>query len=75
MKVSKDLLPLEARENALKKLSEFLRRHPRGLPMDPEGDMKVHFLSLLQLSMSISFLLSKFNLSEKFIYSDPEQLV
>ncbi|XP_021910682.1 DExH-box ATP-dependent RNA helicase DExH9-like [Carica papaya] len=41
MKVSKDLLPLEARENALKKLSEFLRRHPRGLPMDPEGDMKI----------------------------------
>ncbi|GAV62147.1 DEAD domain-containing protein/Helicase_C domain-containing protein/DSHCT domain-containing protein/rRNA_proc-arch domain-containing protein [Cephalotus follicularis] len=39
--IPKDLLPLEARENTLKKLSEFLCRHADGAPLDPEGDMKI----------------------------------
>lgn len=39
--MSKDLLPLEVRENTLKQVSEFLSRKPSGLPLDPEGDMNV----------------------------------
>ncbi|KAJ8755659.1 hypothetical protein K2173_022254 [Erythroxylum novogranatense] len=39
--MSKDLLPLEVRENTLKQVSEFLSRKPTGLPLDPEGDMKI----------------------------------
>ncbi|CAL1403487.1 unnamed protein product [Linum trigynum] len=37
----KDLLPLEVRENTLKQVAEFLSRNPSGLPLDPEGDMKI----------------------------------
>ncbi|XP_050209869.1 DExH-box ATP-dependent RNA helicase DExH9 [Mercurialis annua] len=37
----KDLLPLEIRENTLKQVIEFLSRKPAGLPLDPEGDMKI----------------------------------
>lgn len=41
--IPKDLLPLEARENTLKKVSEVLSRFAKdGLPqLDPEDDMKV----------------------------------
>ncbi|CAO2828606.1 unnamed protein product [Amaranthus hypochondriacus] len=41
--MSKDLLPLEARENTLKKVSEVLSRFSKdGVPLlDPEEDMKV----------------------------------
>ncbi|XP_034688004.1 DExH-box ATP-dependent RNA helicase DExH9 isoform X1 [Vitis riparia] len=41
--ISKDLLPLEARENTLKKVSEVLSRFAKeGMPLlDPEEDMKV----------------------------------
>ncbi|KAF2294071.1 hypothetical protein GH714_007268 [Hevea brasiliensis] len=39
--LSKDLLPLEVRENTLKKVLEILSRNPTGLPLDPEGDMKI----------------------------------
>ncbi|KAJ6711228.1 EXOSOME RNA HELICASE MTR4 [Salix purpurea] len=39
--MSKDLLPLEVRENTLKQVSEFLSRKPSGLPLDPEGDMNI----------------------------------
>lgn len=44
----KDLLPLEARENTLKKINETLSRFKeKGLPrLDPEEDMKVLFLSI-----------------------------
>lgn len=42
MNIPKDLLPVEARENALKKVSELLSRHPDGIPLDPEVDMKVY---------------------------------
>ncbi|KAF5734786.1 putative helicase [Tripterygium wilfordii] len=39
--MAKDLLPLETRENTLKQLAEFLARNADGLPLDPEGDMKI----------------------------------
>nr|GEU73064.1 DExH-box ATP-dependent RNA helicase DExH9 [Tanacetum cinerariifolium] len=41
--IEKDLLPLENRENTLKKVSEVLSRFPKqGIPyLDPEEDMKV----------------------------------
>ncbi|KAL6340497.1 hypothetical protein AAG906_006162 [Vitis piasezkii] len=41
--ISKDLMPLEARENTLKKVSEVLSRFAKeGMPLlDPEEDMKV----------------------------------
>lgn len=41
--IPKDLLPLEARENTLKKVSEVLSRFAeKGVPLlDPEEDMKV----------------------------------
>lgn len=41
--IPKDLLPLEARENTLKKVSEVLTRFAKeGVPLlDPEDDMKV----------------------------------
>ncbi|CAF1725516.1 unnamed protein product [Brassica oleracea var. botrytis] len=41
MNIPKDYLQLEARENALKKVSELLSRHPDGIPLDPEVDMKI----------------------------------
>lgn len=46
MIMSKDLLPLEARENTLKKVSEVISRCSReGVPLlDPEADMKVDYL-------------------------------
>lgn len=44
MNIPKDLVPVEARENALKKVSELLSRHPDGIPLDPEVDMKVHIV-------------------------------
>ncbi|KAK9014432.1 hypothetical protein V6N11_005590 [Hibiscus sabdariffa] len=34
--IPKDLLPVEARENALKKLLEFISRHPNGMPLDTD---------------------------------------
>ncbi|CAN1186158.1 DExH-box ATP-dependent RNA helicase DExH9 [Linum perenne] len=39
--LSKDLLPSEIRENTLKQVGEFLSRNHSGLPLDPEGDMKI----------------------------------
>lgn len=41
--IPKDLLPLEVRENTLKKVSEILSRFAKqGMPLlDPEEDMKV----------------------------------
>lgn len=41
--IAKDLLPLENRENTLKKVSEVLSRFSKqGMPLlDPEEDMKV----------------------------------
>ncbi|XVF75079.1 hypothetical protein PTKIN_Ptkin13bG0159600 [Pterospermum kingtungense] len=36
LNIPKDLLPFEARENALKKLSEFISRYANGMPLDPE---------------------------------------
>ena len=40
--LEKDLRNLEARESALKKVLEILRRFPEGLQMlDPEDDMQV----------------------------------
>ncbi|KAG2247299.1 hypothetical protein Bca52824_086927 [Brassica carinata] len=45
MNIPKDYLQLEARENALKKVSELLSRHPDGIPLDPEVDMKIRISS------------------------------
>lgn len=59
MNIPKDYLQLEARENALKKVSELLSRHPDGIPLDPEVDMKVYcfFFTLLVFRIcSLSFL-------------------
>lgn len=40
--ISKDLLPVEARENTIKKIEEVLKRFPDGVPLlDPEDDMQV----------------------------------
>ncbi|KAK9169685.1 hypothetical protein Syun_001825 [Stephania yunnanensis] len=40
--IAKDLLPLEVRQNTLKKISEVLSRFSKGVPLlDPEEDMKV----------------------------------
>ncbi|CAK9146412.1 unnamed protein product [Ilex paraguariensis] len=40
--IPKDFLPLEARENTMKKVSEVLSRFAKGMPLlDPEEDMKV----------------------------------
>lgn len=36
LNIEKDLLPLEARENALKKLSEVISRYPDGMPLRDE---------------------------------------
>ncbi|KAK6285050.1 hypothetical protein POUND7_004002 [Theobroma cacao] len=36
LNIPKDLLPLEARENALKKLLEFISRYANGMPLEPE---------------------------------------
>ncbi|MBA0839624.1 hypothetical protein Goarm_005330 [Gossypium armourianum] len=44
LNIPKDLLPLEARENALKKLSEFISRYATGMPLDPE-EMDVYIQS------------------------------
>lgn len=55
--IPKDLLPLEARENTLKKVSEVLSRFAKdGIPLlDPEEDMKVsktfHLYPLLTCSI------------------------
>ncbi|KAM7278486.1 hypothetical protein ACFE04_005620 [Oxalis oulophora] len=51
--ISSDLLPLEARENALKKLLEFLRRFDDGSPLDPEQDMKILSSSYKKVSRKI----------------------
>ncbi|GLT34116.1 hypothetical protein SLA2020_086570 [Shorea laevis] len=40
LNIEKDLLPLEARENALKKLSEVISRYPDGMPLRDE-DMNI----------------------------------
>ncbi|KAE8709192.1 putative disease resistance protein [Hibiscus syriacus] len=37
--IPKDLLPMEARENALKKLSEFISRYPNGMPLDTDDNI------------------------------------
>lgn len=54
--MSKDLLPLEVRENTLKQVSEFLSRKPSGLPLDPEGDMNVFPISFLLFIFSFTLL-------------------
>ncbi|KAL4311306.1 hypothetical protein GQ457_01G039310 [Hibiscus cannabinus] len=38
--IPKDLLPVEARENALKKLSEFISRYPNGMPLDTDENIQ-----------------------------------
>ncbi|XWS18031.1 hypothetical protein CRYUN_Cryun32bG0007300 [Craigia yunnanensis] len=48
LNISKDLLPLEARENALKKLSEFISRYANGMPLDPEEMNAVRRLEALE---------------------------
>lgn len=49
--IPKDLLPLESRENTLKKVSEVLSRFSKdGIPLlDPEEDMKVRVIVLVFL--------------------------
>ena len=52
--IPNDLLPLEARENTLKKISEVLSRFPKGVPLlDPEEDMKVRNSMLIQFLKKI----------------------
>lgn len=59
--IPNDLLPLEARENTLKKISEVLSRFPKGVPLlDPEEDLKVRNSTLkLFHCVRIFFLLDR----------------
>lgn len=56
--ISKDLLPLENRENTLKKVSEVLSRFAKeGIPLlDPEEDMKVCYIELIVCILICSYL-------------------
>ncbi|GMH05391.1 hypothetical protein Nepgr_007231 [Nepenthes gracilis] len=64
--ISKDLLPLEARENTLKKVSEVLSRFSKkGIPLlDPEEDMKVQSNSYKKAVRRIEALESLFDKHE-----------
>ncbi|KAL3635214.1 Exosome RNA helicase MTR4 [Castilleja foliolosa] len=60
--IPKDLLPLEARENTLKKVSEVLNRFAKdGMPrLDPEDDMKVQSSSYRKATRRIEALENQF---------------
>ncbi|KAL5178416.1 DExH-box ATP-dependent RNA helicase DExH9 [Glycine soja] len=64
--IPKDLLPLEARENTLKKVLETLTRFgEKGLPLlDPEEDMKIQSSSYKKASRRIEALESLFEKHE-----------
>ncbi|KMT07897.1 hypothetical protein BVRB_6g145930 [Beta vulgaris subsp. vulgaris] len=64
--MSKDLLPLEARQNTLKKVSEvFTRFSKEGIPLlDPEDDMKVQSSSYRKAVRRIEALESLFDKHE-----------
>ncbi|XP_068654924.1 DExH-box ATP-dependent RNA helicase DExH9 [Aristolochia californica] len=64
--IPKDLLPLEARENTLKKVSEVLKRFGKdGIPLlDPEEDMKVQSNSYKKAVRRIEALESRFDKDE-----------
>ncbi|KAJ1383224.1 rRNA-processing arch domain [Sesbania bispinosa] len=64
--IPKDLLPLEARENTLKKVSETLSRFgEKGLPLlDPEEDMKIQSSVYKKASRRIEALESLFEKHE-----------
>lgn len=64
--ISKDLLPVEARENTLKKVSEVLSRFSKqGVPLlDPEEDMKVQSGSYRKAVRRIEALESLFDKHE-----------
>ncbi|XP_004489138.1 DExH-box ATP-dependent RNA helicase DExH9 [Cicer arietinum] len=64
--IPKDLLPLEARENTLKKVMETLSRfRDKGLPLlDPEEDMKIQSSSYKKASRRIEALESLFEKHE-----------
>ncbi|XP_027928311.1 DExH-box ATP-dependent RNA helicase DExH9 isoform X2 [Vigna unguiculata] len=64
--IPKDLLPLEARENTLKKVLETLSRFgDKGLPLlDPEEDMKIQSSSYKKASRRIEALESLFEKHE-----------
>lgn len=64
--ISKDLLPVEARENTLKKVSEVLSRFSKeGVPLlDPEEDMKVQSSSYRKTVRRIEALESLFDKHE-----------
>lgn len=64
--IPKDLLPLEARENTLKKVTEVLTRFAKeGIPLlDPEDDMKVQSSSYRKVTRRIEALESLFEKHE-----------
>ncbi|KAL0014710.1 hypothetical protein SO802_001779 [Lithocarpus litseifolius] len=64
--IPKDLLPLEARENTLKKVSEVLSRFAeKGVPLlDPEEDMKIQSSSYKKVARRIEALESLFDKHE-----------
>lgn len=64
--IPKDLLPLEARENTLKKISEVLSRFAeKGVPLlDPEEDMKIQSSSYKKAARRIEALESLFDKHE-----------
>ncbi|CAA0833585.1 RNA helicase- ATP-dependent- SK12/DOB1 protein [Striga hermonthica] len=64
--IPKDLLPLEARENTLKKVCEVLNRFAKeGMPrLDPEDDMKVQSSSYKKASRRIEALENLFEKHE-----------
>ncbi|XP_022147197.1 DExH-box ATP-dependent RNA helicase DExH9 [Momordica charantia] len=63
--IPNDLLPLEARENTLKKISEVLSRFPKGVPLlDAEEDMKIQSGSYRKAMRRIEALESLFDKHE-----------
>lgn len=64
--IAKDLFPLEARENTLKKVSEILKRFSKeGIPLiDPEEDMKIQSKSYREAVRRVEALESLFDKHE-----------
>lgn len=73
MVIPKDLLPLETRENTLKKVSEVISRFAeKGVPLlDPEEDLKV----LLQIQFYVSMCVYIMQLRPALLFSDSKWLI
>ncbi|KAK8629508.1 hypothetical protein V6N13_078347 [Hibiscus sabdariffa] len=63
--IPKDLLPVEARENALKKLSEFISRYPNGMPLDTDEKFKATHIKRPSVEQKLKLLNRKEELTSK----------